>query len=59
MLLDKDITKKYKNYREGLTKYFADKKLFGALAVFLRYLFDKESFLSFSSSDLFEYYREV
>lgn len=48
MLLDSEVTNKYKNYREALTKYFADRKLLGALAAFMRYLFEKESFMSFS-----------
>lgn len=57
MLLDKDITKKYQNYREAITKYFADKKLLGPISVFLRYLFEKESFMAYSSNDLLDYFK--
>jgi hypothetical protein len=38
-----------------MTKYFADKKYLGALAVFIKYLFDRECFLSYTTEYLEEY----
>lgn len=59
MLLDKEIVSKYKNYREAITKSFSDRKLLGALAVFIRYLFDKEAFLAYSGEYLLKYMEEI
>ncbi len=59
MLLDKEIIKKYKNYREAITKSFSDRKLLGALAVFIRYLCDKEAYMSYSGEILLKYMEEI
>ena len=39
----------------AITRYFADKKLFGAIAMFIKYLIEKESYLSYSEEFIFKY----
>lgn len=41
LLSDADIMKKHPNFKTALTHYLADKKLFGAIAVFIKYLIEK------------------
>lgn len=39
----------------AITRYFADKKLFGAIAMFIKYLVEKESYLSYSQDFIYGY----
>jgi hypothetical protein len=55
ILADKDILNKFPSFKVAITRYFADKKLFGTIAVFIRYLIDKEAFLSYSNEFLYTY----
>lgn len=55
LLMDKDIIKKHASFKVALTRFYADKMFFGAIAVFIRYLIEKESYLSFSDEYLFGY----
>lgn len=40
ILMDEDLTKKSQTFKVAVTRYFADKKFFGAVAVFIKYLID-------------------
>jgi len=55
ILADKEILNKFPSFKVAITRYFADKKLFGTIAVFIRYLIDKEAFLSYSNDFLYSY----
>jgi hypothetical protein len=44
---DKQTIKKYKNLTEAITHQFADKKYCGVIGVFMKYLVEKESLLSY------------
>jgi hypothetical protein len=59
MILDKGLVKKYKSYREAITKSFSDRKLLGALAFFVKYLLDKEAFMAYSAEYLLRYMEEI
>lgn len=58
LLSDKDLMKKNKSFKEAMTKYMADKKFMGAVAVFLKYLHEKEVYLSYANDTLLEYYTD-
>ena len=53
--MDKTIMKKFSSFKQALTRYFADKKLFATIAVFIKYLVEKEAYLSYSEESLFNY----
>lgn len=52
--MDKDAMKKYKTFKTAITHFLAEKKLLGALSLFIKYLFEKESFISYSQDNIFK-----
>ena len=48
-MMDKELMEKKLSFRESITKYFADKKLFGIVSIFVKYLLEKEAYFSYSN----------
>ena len=58
LMSDPDLMKKNKSFKEAMTKYMADKKFMGAVAMFLKYLHNKEVFMSYAIEKVPDFYEK-